>query len=283
MKFRTTTEDRLRLGAVTLVTLLVGFIAWNVIGEAALVLLAVLCLAVVLFTQMELVGLLRDQLNHELLDNFRQVEALFSLFASLRPDLPLPDTRDWAASPDFLKKLTELILRQEAEMVAEAGSGISTLVIALCMKRLGRGKVISLEHDERFATTTNELIKFHGLTQFASVIHCPLVKVGIGEETFSWYSMDGVRFEKPIDVLVVDGPPATSEEFPRYPALPLLSAHLAKNAFILLDDGLRAGESRTNKRWTAEFAPITSEFLPTEKGAFLLRIGVTTGFVRAPK
>ena len=283
MKFRTTTEDRLRLGAVTLVTLLVGFIAWNVIGEAALVLLAVLCLAVVLFTQMELVGLLRDQLNHELLDNFRQVEALFSLFASLRPDLPLPDTRDWAASPDFLKKLTELILRQEAEMVAEAGSGISTLVIALCMKRLGRGKVISLEHDEQFATTTNELIKFHGLTQFASVIHCPLVKVGIGEETFSWYSMDGVRFEKPIDVLVVDGPPATSEEFPRYPALPLLSAHLAKNAFILLDDGLRAGESRTNKRWTAEFAPFTSEFLPTEKGAFLLRIGVTTGFVRAPK
>ena len=47
MKFRTTTEDRLRLGAVTLGTLLVWFIAWNVIGEAALVLLTVLCLAVV--------------------------------------------------------------------------------------------------------------------------------------------------------------------------------------------------------------------------------------------
>jgi len=283
MKFRTTTEDRLRLGAVTLVTLLVGLIAWNAIGEAALVLLAVLCFAVLLFAQMELVGLLRDQLNLELLYNFRQVEGLFSLFASLRPDLPLPDTRDWAASPDFLKKLTELILGQEAQMVAEAGSGVSTLVIGYCLKRLGRGKVISLEHDERFATTTNELIKFHELTQFACVIHCPLVKVNIGEETFSWYSMEGVRFERPIDVLVVDGPPATGQEFPRYPALPLLSAHLAKNAFILLDDGRRAGESRTNERWTAEFPPITSEFLPTEKGAFLLRRGVTTGFVRAPK
>jgi predicted O-methyltransferase YrrM len=276
MKFRITNKDRFRIGALTLVTLLVGSIAWNVIGEAALVLLVVLCLAVLLLTQMELAGLLREQLTHELHYDFRQVEALLSLFSTLRPDLPLPDTRDWAASPDFLKKLTELILRQEAQMVAEAGSGVSTLVIGYCLKRLGRGKVISLEHDERFARITNELIKFHGLTQFVSVIHCPLVKVDIGEETFSWYSMEGVRFEKPIDVLVIDGPPAAGQEFPRYPALPLLSAHLAKNAFILLDDGRRAGESRTNKRWTAEFPPITSEFLPLEKGAFLLRRGETS-------
>jgi predicted O-methyltransferase YrrM len=283
MKFRTTSEDRFRIGAVTIVTLLVGSIAWNVIGEAALVLLGVLCLAIVLLAQMELAGLLREHLNRELLYGFRQVEALFSLFSTLRPELPLPDTRDWAASPDFLKKLTEVILTQEAQMVAETGSGVSTLVIGYCLKRLGRGKVISLEHDERFATATNELIKFHGLTQFASVIHCPLVKVDIGKETFSWYSMKGVRFENAIDVLVIDGPPATGQEFPRYPALPLLSAHLAQNAVILLDDGRRPGESRTNKRWTAEFPPITSEFLPTEKGAFLLRTGEASTSFRTPK
>jgi len=283
VKFRTTGEDRFRIVALTLLMLLVGAIAWNLIGEAALILLIVLCLAILLVTQMELTGILRDHLKHEALYDFRQVEALFSLFSTLRPDLPFPDTRDWAASPDFLKKLTELILKQKPQMVAEAGSGVTTLVIGYCLKRLGRGKVISLEHDERFVTTTNELINFHGLTEFACVIHCPLVKVDIGDETFSWYSTEGLRFERPIDVLVVDGPPAGDEEFPRYPALPLLSAHLARNAFILLDDGRRAGESRTNKRWTAEFAPITSEFLPTEKGAFLLRTGVAKGFVRAPK
>lgn len=276
MKFRTTGEDRFRIVALTLLMLLVGAIGWNFIGEAALVLLTALCLAILLVTQMELAGILKDHLKYEAHYDFRQVEALFSLFSTLRPDLPFPDTRDWAASPDFLKKLTELILKQETQMVAEAGSGVSTLVIGYCLKRLGRGKVISLEHDERFVTATNELINFHGLTQFACVIHCPLVKVDIGDETFLWYSMEGVRFEKPIDVLVVDGPPATGQEFPRYPALPLLSAHLAKNAFILLDDGRRAGEIRTNNRWTAEFPPITSEFLPLEKGAFLLRRGETS-------
>ena len=275
MKFRTTRKDRFRIVALTLLMVLVGAIAWNFIGEAALVLLTVLCLAVLLVTQIELAGILKDHLKYEALHDFRQVEALFSLFSTLRPDLPFPDTGDWAASPDFLKKLTELILKQEAQMVAETGSGVSTLVIAYCLKRLGRGKVISLEHDERYVTTTNELITFHGLSQFASVVHCPLVKVDIGDETFSWYSTEGVRFERPIDLLVVDGPPVADEQFPRYPALPLLSAHLAKNAFILLDDGRRAGETRTNKRWTAEFPSMTSEFLPTEKGAFLLRRGET--------
>lgn len=273
MRLRTTSGDRLRIGVLTLFALVAGIIAWQAIGEAALVLLAAICLAILLLVQMELAALLREQVRHELLYDFRQVEALFSLFATLRPELPLPDTRDWAASPDFLKKLTELILAQKAQLVAEAGSGVSTLVIAYSLKRLGRGKVISLEHDERFAKVTGELIKFHGLTAFADVIHCPLVKVDIGKETFMWYAMDKVRFDKPIDILVVDGPPVTGQAFPRYPALPLLSAHLAKDAFILLDDGRRADETRTNARWTAEFAPIASEFLPVEKGAFLLRKG----------
>jgi hypothetical protein len=273
MRLRTTGGDRLRIGVLALVALLAGIIAWKAIGEPSLVLLAVLCLTILLFMQMELASLLRDQVRHELLYDFRQVEALFSLFATLRPELPLPDTRDWAVSPDFLKKLTELILAQKAQLVAEAGSGVSTLVTAYCMKRLGKGKVISLEHDARFAKVTSDLIKLHGLTAFAEVIHCPLVKVDIGKETFMWYAMDKVRFDEPIDILVVDGPPVTGQKFSRYPALPLLFTHLARDAFILLDDGGRIDETRTNARWTAEFAPIASEFLPVEKGAFLLRKG----------
>ena len=273
MKLRTSSGERFRIGALTFATLLVGIIGWRLIGEAALVLLAVLCLAILLLIQLEIASLLREQVRHELLYDFRQVEALFSLFATLRPELPLPDSRHWAASPDFLKKLTELILAQRAQLVAEAGSGVSTLVIAYCLKRLGRGKVISLEHDERYAKVTSEMIKFHGLTAFADVIYCPLVKVDIGKETFMWYTMDKVRFDRQIDILVVDGPPVSGQDFPRYPALPLLSAHLAEDAFILLDDGNRADERRTSARWAVEFPPIASEFLPVEKGAFLLRKG----------
>lgn len=271
MKLRTSSGDRLRIGALTVVALLIGSIAWKLIGEVSLVLLTSLCLAVLLSAQVELAGLLREQMKHDLAVDFRQGEALFSLLSTLKLDFPLPDTRDWAASPDFLKKLTEIIFAQKAQMIVEAGSGVSTLVIAYCLKRLGSGRVVSLEDDERYSKATNELIKFHDLSLFASVLHCPLVKVDIGNETFSWYSMDAVRFDRPIDIVVIDGPPSTDQEFPRYPALPLLFPYLAKNAHMLLDDGDRAGESRTNKRWTAEFPSIKSEFLPLEKGAFLLR------------
>ena len=278
MKLRTTSGERFRIAAVSFVTLVAGIVAWRLIGEAALILVAVACLAILLLVQMELAALLRQQVRHELLYDFRQVEALFSLFSTLRPELPLPDSRHWAASPDFLKKLSELVLAQKAQLVAEAGSGVSTLVTAYCLKRLGGGKVISLEHDERYAKVTSEMIRFHGLTDFADVIYCPLVKVAIGQETFMWYALDKVRFDRQIDILVVDGPPVDGQDFPRYPALPLLSPYLAKDAFILLDDGQRPDETRTNARWTAEFPPIASEFLPVEKGAFLLRKGASGDF-----
>lgn len=265
----------MRIAALTLLALLVGVAAWWAVGVPAVIIVVVVALGLILFMQMELAGLLREQIRHELLYDFRQVEALFSIFATLRPELPLPDTRDWAASPDFLKKLTELIVGQKAQLVVEAGSGVSTLVTAYCFKRLGAGKVISMEHDERFATVTRELIAFHGLSAFADVLYCPLVTVNVGKDTFKWYSMDNVRIDRPIDILTVDGPPVTGQGFPRYPAVPLLYPKLADNAFILLDDGRRPDETRTNARWTTEFPALVSEFLPVEKGAYLLRKGQT--------
>lgn len=275
MRSRTTGTDRLRIAALSFFALVLSGLAWWLAGAPAVILAVVIALALTLFMQMELAALLREQVRHELLYDFRQVESLFSLFATLRPELPFPDTRDWAASPDFLKKLTELVLGQKAQLVVEAGSGVSTLITAYCLKKLGRGKVISIEHDERFTTVTRELIAFHGLTAFADVIHCPLVKVNVGNETFMWYAMNEVRIDKPIDILVVDGPPVTGQNFPRYPAVPILFSKLAKDAFILLDDGRRADETKTNARWKAEFPGLASEFLPVEKGAYLLRKGET--------
>lgn len=273
MKLRTTGGDRLRIAGLSLFALGLGLIAWRFVGIPAVIVVVVAALGIIMFMQMEITSLLREQVRNELLYDFRQVEALFSIFATLRPELPLPDTRDWAASPDFLKKLTELILATKARLVVEAGSGVSTLVTAYCFKRLGGGKVISMEHDERFADVTRELIAFHGLSAFAEVIHCPLVKTTIGNDTFMWYRIDEVRIDTPIDILVVDGPPVPGQAFPRYPAVPLLFPKLANGAFIMLDDGRRPEETRTNARWASEFAPIASEFLPVEKGAYLLRKG----------
>jgi predicted O-methyltransferase YrrM len=244
-------------------------------GNTALILVTVGCFVALIFLQLELhrrSTAAHARLREEQYQDFRQVEALFSLFATLKPHLPIPPTREWAASPDLLTKITALILSQKPDLVVEASSGVSTLIAACCLRELGRGKVVSLEHDSRFADLTRDLIQFHGLTAFAEIIHCPLVKVDIGGQSFLWYDTSAVNFEKPIDLLVIDGPPHDVQKLARYPALPVLFPHLSATATVILDDARRPDETEIGARWAAEFPAISSEFLPFEKGAFVFRM-----------
>lgn len=204
-------------------------------------------------------------------DHYRQMEALISLYAVIKPDLPLPASRGWAASPDFLKQLAEVILHRQPKLVVEASSGFSTLVTAYCLKRIGKGKVVSLEHDALYAEATRRVIAFHGMQDIATVIHAPLTEVDIDHHKWLWYDLDRLQIDQPIDVLIIDGPPKATQPLSRYPALPLLHRHLNHDATILLDDGVRDDERETVARWEKEFPEITSEYLRLEKGAFLIR------------
>lgn len=62
------------------------------------------------------------------------------------------------------------------------------------------------------------------------------------------------RAGQPVDVLVVDGPPAwrPGMEHARYPALGGLARRLAPGATIVLDDIERAGEQAVLARWRQE-------------------------------
>ena len=60
----------------------------------------------------------------------RQVEARAVLEAKLDLGQPLPLTRGWAASPDFLLYVFDHILQYRPKTVVELGSGVSTAVAA---------------------------------------------------------------------------------------------------------------------------------------------------------
>ncbi|MEY2831021.1 MAG: hypothetical protein RLZZ574_279, partial [Cyanobacteriota bacterium] len=182
----------------------------------------------------------------------QQIESLFSIFFTLEPKLPLPTTRGWAASPDFLKEIISLIYRQKPQLVVEASSGVSTLIIAYCLKRLGSGKLISLEHEQKFAQATQNNLSLHGLDDIATVIHAPLVEVEINNAInntknntkWLWYDLTKIEIPDAIDMLIVDGPPGTTQKLARYPALPLLHKKLSRDAIIVLDDGARSDEGK---------------------------------------
>ena len=204
-------------------------------------------------------------------NHYKQIEALFSIFSSINPSLPLPETRGWAASPDFLKKIIEIIQQEKPISVMEASSGVSTLIIAYCLKKIGRGKVISLEHDLKYAKSTKHLLAMHGLEKWAEVVHAPLKKIDINNEEWLWYDIKDLTIDSRIDLLVIDGPPASTQDLARYPALPLLWGDIKNGATIILDDGIREDEKKIVEQWKDELKYLDYDYFDFEKGAFLIK------------
>lgn len=209
-----------------------------------------------------------ETLQHQQETLWQQSESLVRLLSLLKPQALFPATRGWAASPDFLLLLAETILATKPTHIIEASSGVSTVVSAYCLKRLGSGRVTALEHDPEYVDATNTMLSSHGLTSIATVVHAPLVEHVIDGETYQWYDITDVD---PIDLLVVDGPPARTGPLARYPAVPILRHRFKDDAIVLVDDGARPPEKEMVRRWCAALPTIEAEYLDFEKGAFRLQ------------
>jgi predicted O-methyltransferase YrrM len=245
----------------------VSMVAWVFIHEVSL-----------LFALITLGGLLLDtilnvyhQLQVENIRHYWQIEAVFSLYASLKIDHPLPPMRLWAASPDFLTLSTALIKRYKPGIVMEIGSGVSTIVNAYALREMGRGRLIAVEHEEMFATVTADNLIAHQLSDFARVIHAPLQPVRVDGREFMWYDTLQLAAISSIDLLIVDGPPEKTGKLARYPALPILFDMLNDGAYVLVDDFMRIDEHTMVNKWLQTFPLQIVRTYANEKGAVILR------------
>jgi Methyltransferase domain len=260
-----TKKDRALVLIASLSLLLVAVLGRLFLGEVALIILPVLGAIVVLVVLLEVYRRLTDESRRRHRD-YRQLEPVFSLYFTLKPSLPLPNMAGRTALPDLLKKTTERILSERPSFVMEAGSGVSTLVIAYCLQQLGRGKVISLEHDAKYAAITRDLLSAHRLEEIATIVLAPLKGFELKGQQLLWYDTDCVRIAQPIDLLFIDGPPGHT----RYPALPLLYGHLNNKSTVILDDGYREHEKQVVAMWEEEFSHISVEFFNTAKGMYVI-------------
>jgi predicted O-methyltransferase YrrM len=257
----------------------IGLVWW---GEGALLVAVVLSTALTLALAMEIYrrlsryALSAVKKSHELLTDhtntiIRQTESLLSLFSVLKPSLPLPETRGSAISPDLMKKVAETIYARRPSLVVEVGSGVSTLFMAYCLRQIGHGHVIALEHDTGYFESTSELLALHGVEDFATVVHAPLRQIEVRGERWLWYDPARLPLDERIDLVVVDGPPATIGPLARYPALPLLFEHLEQGATVIVDDANRPDEQRVVERWRQEYREgITCDFVALDKGAYVI-------------
>lgn len=204
---------------------------------------------------------------------YKEVEALLALNQRLPLRKPLPPMRGWVIAPDFGNILATIIEDHRPQHIFELGGGVSTLIAAYSVEKVGRGHITSIDSGEPFCAITRRNLEQHSLTDYATVLHAPLTSVDVNGESFDWYDLSAVPMPPRIDLLVIDGPPQWGNPRPmvRYPALPLLSEHLHSGTLILVDDADRKDEQQAVEKWLAELPVDLLQTFDAEKGAKLLR------------
>ena len=200
----------------------------------------------------------KEQIWH----SYRQGEALQQLFALLKFSAPIPPTRSWAASPDLLLTVADLVRTRKPRLVVELGSGVSTLIVA----KAGARKVISIDNSEEFAEKTRELLKSHKV-RGVEVRVAPLKQHASGVE---WYDTAKLRDLKKIDMLIIDGPPGSKNPDARKPALKELLAKLSPNVVVVIDDVKRIGERQMAEAFAKALPRHTLSILHHEKGTAVI-------------
>lgn len=248
---------------ISLVPLAVGFAGWWLLGpKIILVSLSVAVLLLVL-VQLEIFERQRDE--------YKQVEAMFSLFSVIQPVRPLPPMRDWVISPDFANLLVRTVLDRKPNTILECGGGLSTLLMSYCVIRNGNGHIWSLDHDERYVGLTREMLASHAVAEASTCVHAPLKEISLSGKSWIWYEHAVLEKIGPIDLAIIDGPPKKVHRTARYPALPLLHRMLSDDAVVILDDASRKDNVAVVKMWKEEFPEFRYEHIKTEKGATIIR------------
>ena len=174
------------------------------------------------------------------------------LLARVLSEGPL-ELGEWALSPSAL----ELVLSRisgPGQAVVECGAGESSIAIGRRLRAAGGGRLQALEHHPGWAAQIRDRVAGERLTEWVEVIDAPLRPHELALDGCRWYAAEGLeRLGRPIDLLLVDGPPADRPglERARYPALPALAPFLAEGATIVLDDLDRAGERWVVDHWEA--------------------------------
>lgn len=208
---------------------------------------------------------------------YSQLESLSWLQCRLAIKGQLPPLRGWATSPDVLLRLHSHIMSCQPKVVVEFGSGASTLVIADALRQNGFGQLVSLEHSQHYGMQTLVTLKAEHLQPWVELRIGELepwrgehLNSAYAEKPSRWYPSELLNGVEGVDLLWVDGPPAGTCLYSRYPALPALYQRLSPDAQVWMDDTIRQEEKDICQRWAEDYG-FELEYFPLEKGLGVLK------------
>ncbi|MEM7164317.1 MAG: class I SAM-dependent methyltransferase [Planctomycetota bacterium] len=199
-----------------------------------------------------------------------QIRTTVSEVAAVQAMEPFRDGEIYPLNPATLCPENALTLCQEIiyrrpQRVLELGSGSSTVLVSRCLQYLGaEGRtLVSLDHHEYWHKDTQNKIDRLGLGTIATVLHAPLVtQDGLPAP---WYDLSVLPADAgPFDLILVDGPEGKGTA--RFGAFPQLRKYLARDAVLLLDDGLRDGETEVVRLWQEIEPRLRVDFVPSVNG-----------------
>jgi predicted O-methyltransferase YrrM len=202
------------------------------------------------------------RIKRELSDVYHQFEAIEQLLPMLKLSAPLPPSRGWAASPDFLLTLAHITKTLRPRLTVELGSGTSTLVLA----KSGARKIISLDHSEEFGAQTRAMLETHKVRGVEIRIH----ELESYPSGYKWYAKSTLKGLAKIDLLVIDGPPSATNPDARYPALEHLIPLLSPKATVILDDVDRDEERKLAEAIVKALPNHVLTILSHEKGTAVI-------------
>jgi hypothetical protein len=200
----------------------------------------------------------------------RQVRGQLFLQSAAPPEALLLQLGGMAINADFAAQLVWLLHSRRPNLVVELGSGESTVLCASILQGQGFGRIVSVDHDSKYADTTRTRLRDFGLEKFAQVRNAPLSQVDIEGKLWRWYDPSLFVDLDNINFLLVDGPPGWLAVNARYPALPFLMNRLSANTAILLDDTSREDERCIVDAWLQRWPNLKRFDVPSRNGATLL-------------
>jgi hypothetical protein len=139
--------------------------------------------------------------------------------------------------------------------IVEFGSGVSSVRLALAFPA---AEVFSIDDSTQFGGATQTLAERHGLTEQVHVSIRPL--------TWQWHrgalyqSYAAGPFPDQIDVVVIDGPPSSTQRG-REACLHHVVGALRAGGRVYLDDYGRAGERQIVKNWLTAFPGVFQKWV----------------------
>ena len=227
-------------------------------------------LLALVFFALAALGIYSSRLQRSEMNDLRgEIQGMLFVHQKLEPESPLPKSSNASLSWEAAALLVSELLRLKPGLVVELGAGVSTVLVAEALRRNGRGRLVTIEHDAYWAGYAREELVRRGLEGWAEVRHAPLEPLRLDAGEQPWYALAALQDLEAIGLLIVDGPPRRIAPLARYPALPVLREKLAPGALVFVDDADRESEQRTVALWEA-LAMRKVDRLPTKTGTALL-------------